>query len=225
MFLQPPAIAENHILSLLFLSSHCQIHYRKVHCLHFSRPYVPASGLLFTYCHFLQVLQLHCLLGTFSGHQENVLIHHLQNSVLPSLTLFPWRRIALVPPALSVNQKEFYLDHFTSLLQKDTALEIMEYTFQPWQSQSNFRTLKKFLSHYYFQKLKGEVRLCTFLVCESIPHFLSHKDVILNILYLIHMVTDFKYLLVCLNLWIQIVTAMLNCFIGDYFSLLSKHQV
>lgn len=113
---------------------------------------------------------------------------------------------------LSVIQKEFYLDHFTSLLQKNTGLEIREHTFQPWQSQTNFRTLKKSFTHY-FQKLKGEVRLCTFLLCESIPHFLSHKDMILNSLYLIHMVIDFIYLLVCLNLMNLDGQSPLNCLI------------
>ena len=40
------------LLSLLFLSSNCQTHYRKVYL----PSYVTASGLLFTYCHLLKFL-------------------------------------------------------------------------------------------------------------------------------------------------------------------------
>lgn len=161
-------------------------------------------------------------MGEILGHQESVLICHLQKSIFPNLNLFLWRSRALISPVLSVIQKEFYLDQFTSLLQKNTGPEIREHTFQPWQSQTNFRTWKKSFTHYYFQKSKGQVRLCTFIVCESIPHFLSHKDMILNILYLIHRVTDFKYLLIRLILMNLDCQSPIKLFYS-YFSFLPKH--
>ena len=50
---------------------------------------------------------------------------------------------------------------------------------------------KKSFSHI-LKKSKGKIGLGIFLVYESILHFLSHKGMILSILYLIHMVITLK---------------------------------
>ena len=129
--------------------------------------------------------------GTILGQQENdILIFHLQKSVFPDFIFFYEEKQHFFSPVLSVNQKQFCLDNFMSLLHNIRILD-----WRSWNIYSNLDyhkltleiVFKKSFSHIS-KKSKGEIGLCIFLVYESILRFLSHKGMILNILYLIHMV-------------------------------------